>query len=164
MGGDGAGMTHLPAAPIVLGPGEGRVIPGPEGLTVKATDQDTGGAIGVLEATSAPGFGPPRHVHHGCDEFFYVLDGEFDILIGDRRVRALPGSFVLVPRGTVHAPKVVGSGPGRVLIVFVPGGQEAAFDEFAALAAELDGPPDPDDERLLSIVDRYDSTIVGPPL
>jgi mannose-6-phosphate isomerase-like protein (cupin superfamily) len=157
-------MTYLPARPIVLGPGEGRVIPGPEALTVKATAADTGGAVGVLEATSEPGFGPPRHIHHSCDELFYVLGGEFEILVGDERVRAVPGSFVMVPRGTVHAPRVVGTEPGRVLVIFVPGGAEGVFDELAALAAEIGGPPDPADERLLAIIARYDSTFVGPPL
>jgi len=157
-------MTYLPTRPIVLGPGEGRIIPGPEGLVVKATAADTQGTVGVLEATSAPGFGPPRHVHHSCDEVFYVLGGEFEILVGEERVRATEGSFVLVPRGTVHAPKVVGPEPGRVLIVFAPGGAEGAFDELAALAAEVGGPLDPADEPLLAIIAKYDSSFVGPPL
>ncbi|HKY65187.1 MAG TPA: cupin domain-containing protein [Acidimicrobiales bacterium] len=156
-------MTHLTSA-IVRGPGEGRVIPGPEGLTVKAAGDETGGSIGILEATTPPGFGPPRHVHHANDELFYVLEGTFAFLLGDQVVQAGPGSLVFVPRGTVHAPLVVGPGPGRVLLAFVPGGAERAFDEFAALAAELGGHPDPDDPRVRAINDRYDSVFVGPPL
>jgi mannose-6-phosphate isomerase-like protein (cupin superfamily) len=156
-------MTHLTSA-VVRGPGEGRAIPGPEGLTVKASGDETGGSIGVLEATSPPGFGPPRHIHHETDELFYVLDGEFAFLIGDDVVRAGPGSFVFVPRGTVHAPRVVGDGPGRVLLGFVPGGAEQAFDEFAALTAELGRHPDPDDPRVRAINERYRSVFVGPPL
>ena len=62
---------------IVLGPGEGRTIPGTDAITLKATGEETGGSIGFLEATSAPGTGPPRHIHHSCDELFYVLEGEF---------------------------------------------------------------------------------------
>jgi hypothetical protein len=64
----------------------------------------------------------------------------------------------------VHAPRVVGPGPGRVLLAFVPGGAERAFDEFAALAAELGGHPDLDDPRVRAINERYDSVFVGPPL
>jgi hypothetical protein len=56
---------------IVLGPGEGRIIPGPEGLTLKASSEETGGSIGVLEGTSPPGAGAPRHSHHRADELFY---------------------------------------------------------------------------------------------
>ena len=77
---------------IVLGPGQGRTIPGPEGLTLKASGEETGGALGFHEATTPPGFGPPRHIHYGCDELFYVLEGEFDFLLGDRIVRAAPGT------------------------------------------------------------------------
>jgi hypothetical protein len=49
------------AAPggIVLGPGEGRTIPGTETLTLKATSEETGGSIGLLEATSPRGMGHP---------------------------------------------------------------------------------------------------------
>src|SRR5690606_18365081 len=143
---------------------EGRRIPGPEGLTVKATGEATRGSIGFLEATSVPGFGPPRHVHHDCDEVFYVLDGRFEFLVGERLVTGQPGSFVFVPRGTVHAPRVVGPTPGKVLIAFVPGGQEAAFDEFAEVAAALGEHPDPMDERMRAIAAKYRSEIVGPPL
>jgi mannose-6-phosphate isomerase-like protein (cupin superfamily) len=66
---------------IILGPGEGRTIPGTDAMTLKATGEDTGGSIGFLEATSAPGTGPPRHIHHSCDELFYVLEGEFLFLV-----------------------------------------------------------------------------------
>jgi hypothetical protein len=79
-------------------------------------------------------------------------------------VRAPAGAFVFVRRGTVHAPRVVSDEPGRVLILFVPGGQEGAFDDLAALAAEIGGRPDHDDERVQAIAARYDSVFVGPPL
>ena len=50
---------------------------------------------------------------------------------------------------------------GRVLIIFTPGGQEQAFVEFAALAAES-GDHDDAGDRFLEIVHRYDSEIVAP--
>lgn len=93
-----------------------------------------------------------------------MLEGTFAFLLSDEVIEAGPGSLVFVPRGMVHAPRVVGPSPGRVLIALVPGGAERAFDEFAALAAELGGHPDPDDPRILAINDRYDSVFVGPPL
>jgi quercetin dioxygenase-like cupin family protein len=157
-------MTFVPSAPILRQPGEGRPIPGPEGLIVKATAAETGGSVGVLEARSEPGFGPPQHIHHDCDELFYVLEGSFEFLVGERRMSAGPGAFVFVPRGSVHASKVTSPGPARVLIAFVPGGQEGAFDELAGLGAGPDGPPPPTDERIRAIVENYHSTIVGPPL
>lgn len=155
---------HKVVDPIILGPGEGRAIPGPEGLVLKASGADTGGAIGFLEATSPPGFGPPRHVHHDADELFFVLAGQFQFLVGDRQVTVSAGSFVFVPRGTVHAPKVVGTAPGKVLTAFVPGGQERAFEEFAALAAELGSDFDLAGDRAQAIAAKYRSEFVGPPL
>jgi quercetin dioxygenase-like cupin family protein len=149
---------------IILGPGEGRVIPGPEGITFKATGEETGGAIGLFEATSPPGFGPPRHIHHSSDELFYVLAGEFLFLVGERLVNASPGTFVFIPRGTVHAPKVVGPEAGRVLAGFTPGGQERAFEEFARLAAERGAEAVLDPDQAQAIAARYNSEFVGPPL
>lgn len=154
-----------PRSPIVRGPGEGRVIPGPEGLTIKASGQETGGVIGFLEGLTPPGFGPPRHIHHACDEIFYILDGEFEFALGEEVVHATPGTFVFIPRGTVHAPKVVGGKPGRVLVAFTPGGAERAFDDFADLASEQGcngGTPDP--VKIQSVAMQYESELVGPPL
>jgi mannose-6-phosphate isomerase-like protein (cupin superfamily) len=156
-------MTHLTNA-IVRKSGEGRSIPGPPDIEVKASGDETGGSIGVLEATAPPGFGPPRHIHHEADELFYVLEGEVAFLLGDEVVRVGPGSCVFIPRGTVHAPLVIGDGPGRLLLAFVPGGDERQFDDFAALAAEVGGQLDPGDPRVQAINDRYRTAWVGPPL
>ena len=43
---------------IILGPGEGRTIPGTDAITLIATGEETGGSIGVFEDIS-PGDGPP---------------------------------------------------------------------------------------------------------
>jgi mannose-6-phosphate isomerase-like protein (cupin superfamily) len=153
-----------PREPIVRRPGEGHVIPGPEGLTVKASGRETGGAIGFLEGLSPPGFGPPRHVHHTCDELFYILDGELEFALGDEVVRATAGTFVFIPRGTVHAPKVVGEKPGRVLVAFTPGGAERAFDELAELASAPGAGGTPDPAKAQHVALKYESEFVGPPL
>ena len=147
---------------IILQPGEGRMLPGPEGITLKATADETGGSLGFFEATTEAGFGAPRHIHHNHDELFYVLAGELRFLIGEQIVDAPAGSFVFIPRGTVHAPKIIGTEPARVLSAFIPGGPEQAFEEFARLEPGPDGGPDL--EQMQTISARYDSEIVGPPL
>jgi mannose-6-phosphate isomerase-like protein (cupin superfamily) len=149
---------------IVAGPGEGRSIPGSAGITLKATAEQTGGSIGFFEATSEPGFAAPRHIHYSTDELFYVLSGEFQFLVGEQLVHARPGTFVFIPRGTVHAPKVIGTEPGKVLSAFIPGGQEGAFEEFARLAPGPGGDSAPDPEQAQAIARKYDSEFVGPPL
>ena len=101
---------------IILGPGEGRTI---GGITLKATSEQTGGSIGFLEATTPPRAGSPRHVHYGCDELFYVLEGQFLFVVGERQVSGPPGTFVFIPRGMVHAAKAIGIEPGKVLAAYI---------------------------------------------
>lgn len=159
----GQGKRGAASGGIVLGPGEGHKIPGTDAMTLKATGEQTAGSIGFLEATSSPGYGPPRHIHRSHDELFYVLEGEFRFLVGERLVSAPPGSFVFVPRGTVHAAKVVGPEPGKVLVAYVPGGLERSFEEFARLRTEQR--EDADRGRTVEeINEKYDSEFVGPPL
>ena len=44
---------------------------------------DTGGEYGLVEITVRAGEGSPWHVHPDEDEWFYVLDGEFTVYVGD---------------------------------------------------------------------------------
>ena len=117
----GQGERGATSEGIILGPGEGYTIPGTDAIMLKATSEQTGGSIGFLEATGSPGYGPPRHIHHSHGELFYVLEGEFLFLVGERQVSALPGTFVFIPRGTVHAAKGIGTEPCKVLAAYIPG-------------------------------------------
>lgn len=124
-------------------PGEGRRlwIVG-DTLTFKATAAQTGGSMTAVEVLAAPGGGPPPHLHRDEDEMWYVLDGEFEILHGERTVRLGAGGFAFVPRGTLHRFENVSETPSRVLIVFTPGGFEGFFFE-AGLPVEAgrEAPP-----------------------
>jgi mannose-6-phosphate isomerase-like protein (cupin superfamily) len=163
----GQGERGTASVGIILGPGEGRTIPGTDTITLKATSEETGGSIGFLEATSSPGTGPPRHVHHSCDELFYVLEGEFLFLVGERQVSGSAGTFVFIPRETVHAAKVIGTEPGKVLAAYIPGGLEQSFEEFAQLRTEQGDDANRSTGRgrtATEINEKYDSEFVGPPL
>jgi mannose-6-phosphate isomerase-like protein (cupin superfamily) len=152
---------------IFVRPGEGRTILGTDTLTLLATGEQTGGSIGVLETTSPPGYGPPRHVHYSCDELFYVLEGEFLFLVGERQVSGSPGTFVFIPRGTLHAAKVIGPEPGKLLVAYVPGGLERSFEEFAQLRTEQEEDANRgtgQGRTAAEINEKYDSEFVGPPL
>ena len=121
----------------------------------------------AFDGTTAPGYGPARHIHRSHDELFYVLEGEFLFLVGERQVSASPGSFVFVPRGTVHAAKAIGTGPCKVLIAYVPGGLERSFEEFAQARAEQGEDANRGTGRgrtAEEINEKYDSEFVGPPL
>lgn len=169
----GAAKRGTASGGLIVGPGEGKTIPGTDAITLLATAEQTGGSIGVFEDVSSPGDGPPRHVHHGSDELFFVLEGEFLFLVGKRRESVSAGTCVFVPRGTVHAYKVVGTERGRVLSAFVPGGPEGAFEEFVRLRPEGEEvnrgvrrsrTVQQINEVFAEINRKYDSEFVGPPL
>jgi quercetin dioxygenase-like cupin family protein len=139
--------THIAATKgygIAPGDGERIWIVG-DTMTFKATGESTGGSLLLFENLTAPGGGPPPHIHTREDELFYVLDGTFEIRIGDE-VHALgPGGFAYVPRGTVHNFRNTAETPSRILVAFTPAGIEGFFRESGRPATD-DGPAPPLDE------------------
>jgi quercetin dioxygenase-like cupin family protein len=122
-------------APRIVTPEQGTSIRAfgiPMNIMLRA--EQTGGAFAALVAEFAPGQGPPPHFHHDHEEYFFVLEGEFELTVGGKTVTAGPGSMVFVPRETVHAFKYVGSTRGRLLEWGTPGGQERYFEAIDALA------------------------------
>ena len=143
----------------VVGPGEGREVDlGDFVMTVKATDESTGGVVSILEATEPPGFGPPIHVHHDCAEAFYVLEGEYVVTIEDEEHVCPAGSFVFVAQGARHGFRV-GDRPSRKLNVYFPASMIGYFDELAT-ALRQEGVTD---EDLAAIAEAHAMEIVGPP-
>ena len=86
---------------IAAGEGE-RIWSFGDTMTIKATAESTGGSLMLLENLTAPGGGPPPHIHTREDEFWYVLDGTFEIRIGDEVYAVGPGGFSFSPCGSVH--------------------------------------------------------------
>ncbi len=136
-------METKQAAARHLRAGEGRSIwiVG-DTYTFKAVGADTNGALVLFEGTVSPQLGPPPHIHHREDEFYYVLEGELEILDGDRTFMASAGSFVHIPRGTLHRFKNMGATPARMLTFFTPAGMENFFFE-AGLPAQEGGSAPP---------------------
>jgi quercetin dioxygenase-like cupin family protein len=56
-------------------------------------------AFTLVESAAPPGGGLPPHVHNDQDEGIYVLEGEYTLVLEDRRSNLSPGSFASVPRG-----------------------------------------------------------------
>jgi quercetin dioxygenase-like cupin family protein len=146
------------ARPFVLPPGEGRAIDlGSFAMSVKATAEETSGRFSLLEATEPPGFGPPIHVHRDADEAFYVLQGEYIILIDGREEICPAGSFVFIPAGVEHGFRV-GEHPGKKLNLYAPAAMVGYFDELAA--GNRQGELTPED--LGDIARKYSMDVVGP--
>jgi len=80
--------------------------------------------------------GPPPHAHP-WDEAYFVLDGEVEVQIGDRRERVRAGDFVYAAGGTVHAFHGVSDVPARMLIFDAPAHAEAFFKDIDREVTEL---------------------------
>jgi len=78
---------------------------------VVAEWQDAGGPAGPPRPIA------PRHVHHGDDEAWYVVEGTLVVQVGDVEVQAGAGASVFVPRGTPHTYWNAGPGKLRYLLV-----------------------------------------------
>jgi quercetin dioxygenase-like cupin family protein len=145
---------------LVLGPDEGRTIDLPgQSCTYKAAREDTAGAYALIEATLTGG-GPPQHIHHAEEEAIYVVDGEVNVQVGDQINQATQGSFVLVPRGTVHTYWNAGPNPAKLLVIVSPPGFEQIFTEVVG-DGEIDAATFV--ERVSALAPKYHMEITGPP-
>jgi quercetin dioxygenase-like cupin family protein len=107
----------------------------------------------MFDWTIPPGFATGRHVHRVQEETFYVIEGECEWHVGERTIRATPGTYLFVPPGVPHNITNVSDQPARVLMTVSPPGHEHYFEELAELAAK--GAPDP--KSLNDLRDRYDT-------
>ncbi|MGB5863564.1 MAG: cupin domain-containing protein [Sulfitobacter sp.] len=53
-------------------------------------------------ATLPPGTFVPPHIHPEQDEFLYILEGRFDLILDGHDMIAEPGDLVKLPRGIPH--------------------------------------------------------------
>ena len=144
----------------VVQPDSGRLLSlGTFEAVVLATDSQTDQAFSLLRTQGEPpGFGPPMHVHHDAAEAFYVLEGDYEMLLEDRRELCPPGTFVFVPKGLAHTFRVVSRRPGKKLNIFAPAAMVGFFEELAA--AEAAGGATP--ELVDAIGARHQMEVVGP--
>jgi quercetin dioxygenase-like cupin family protein len=133
---------------------------------VKVSSADTGGAFGLLEVTVRKGEGSPWHVHPDEDEWFYVLDGQFTIYVGERRLELPAGAFAFGPKGIPHT-FIADTDGAKALIGFAPFHFEGFLREVGEPATERVLPPPleapPDMAKLIPIASRNGMDILGPP-
>lgn len=130
---------------------------------IKTTSGQTGGAYSITEIQSFPGNGPPPHIHHKEDECFYIVEGAFSVILGDRVFDVADGDFIRIPRGTPHAYRNVGAIPGKMLVILSPGGFERMWAELGQ-PGSLKRPPKDDPSalnRFLALAPGYGLEICG---
>jgi len=108
----------------------------------------------MFDWTIPPRFSTGLHVHRVQEETFYVLEGECEWQVGDKRIRAKPGTFLFLPPGVEHNIMNVSDAPARVLMTVSPPGHEHYFEE---LAKAVTGKIPPDAEAIGELRRRYDT-------
>jgi quercetin dioxygenase-like cupin family protein len=142
-------------SPKYLAPGEGKrlQILAETGF-LKLRGADTGGRFSLLEGWTPPGAGPPLHRHTHEDETFYVLEGQYEITVGDTKVHAPAGSVIFGPRGIFHTFRNIGTSQARLLVFAQPAGVEEFFEELSDLVERRAAEP----ARLAELASRYGIT------
>lgn len=129
---------------------------GVSAITFKVTPKDSSGVF-IIENTFHEKGGPAKHLHFDQDEWFYVVEGEFLLEVGQEHFRLTTGDSVLAPRKIPHVWAYIGGSRGRMLIAFMPAGKmEAFFREVTKVNAMP--PQDPELWR------SHGMELLGPPL
>ena len=105
---------------VVVEPGQGQRVGNVEFLARTDDTPYFNLALVVLR----PGQGVDGHRHVDEDDSFLVVEGTLTVTVGDdhRVLLAGPGTYVLVPAGTLHAIVNEGTTDVRFLNVHAPGG------------------------------------------
>lgn len=133
--------------------------------TFKATGKETNGQFTIMDQVIQPQGGPPPHIHHREDEAFYILEGRFSFLCGDKQNELEAGSFVYIPKGMLHTFKNTGAQKGRLLVTVTPAGLEDFFYSIGTPADDLNNPPAFDPgilERLMLLAKDFQMDIIVP--
>ena len=88
-----------------------------------------------FETLDPPGTFVPLHIHPQQDEFIYMLEGTFDLQLGDAKVQARSGDLVRMPMGMPHAYFNNTATPTRALFWVTPAGRlKELFDALHDLS------------------------------
>lgn len=117
-------------------------------LRFHATGAETGGSHTLFTVVTAPGGGPPPHVHARESETFHVLEGKVEFFLDGKWTEVPAGATVFMPIGSFHTFRNTGSAPSRMLVCAAPSGFEVFFAE---LSAESERPGGPDMARIMAI-------------
>jgi quercetin dioxygenase-like cupin family protein len=89
--------TGTPPPLTIVRPGEGRTDNlSPHAVVFKLWEEDTGGAVAIMEHPFPAGALVPPHLHTWEDEYSIVTEGEIGFRSGDREVAL---GYITKPRG-----------------------------------------------------------------
>jgi mannose-6-phosphate isomerase-like protein (cupin superfamily) len=124
----------------------------------KVSSKDTKGNLCIYDTFRTTSGGPPLHVHHDQDEWFFVREGQFVFRVGDDTFQLNPGDSAFGPRKVPHAFVNV-TETGTLMIAYQPAG---TIEQFFLDGSLLSAPPTP--AELQALYRRHGLEIVGDPL
>jgi mannose-6-phosphate isomerase-like protein (cupin superfamily) len=107
----------------------------------KTPNASSTGKFAVAYTVTIPDCGPPPHVHRHEDEVFYIIDGNFEFLVGEKTMPAPPGTLVFGARSVMHQFRCKGPGKGAFIVWAQPARFEKFVAEFGTPAAGIVDPP-----------------------
>jgi mannose-6-phosphate isomerase-like protein (cupin superfamily) len=163
---------------LIVSPGQGRKLTTKaQEITFKVTGAH-GCFVSCFEVVVPPGSDVGAHTHDRSEEFFYILEGELDVLAfepikrteerwqdweasgGDRVVRAGAGSCMFVPTGCPHAFTNPTDKPARMLFQsYPPPDHERYFEELCDI---FSNGQTVGSQAVQQLRNRYDVTQITP--
>lgn len=132
--------SQLLRSPKLLMPGEGKSFQMANlTFTQKVSQDDTQNQWVMNEVTGNVGYGAPLH-SHPWTETFYLLDGEMEVQVGNRKALAVPGTLMVVPENVAHSFRIC-SVTARMLEIipaFAEGFYREVGDKAPSLPADLE--------------------------
>ena len=129
-------------------------------LIFKVTGEDTAGAFDYFIVEVAPHGGPPLHVHQKQEETIHVLKGRFKVRIGDEIFYLNEGDFAYLPSKVPHAFLNLTDQEAEIIVVYTPGGGHKFYEELGPLTRN----GSPDKMVVAQLFEKYNMTLLGPPL
>lgn len=124
---------------------------------LKIAGSDTNGQMSMFYAEYRKNQGPPLHLHP-VDETFYITEGEFIFQLADKRVTAIAGSTLFIPRMMPHAFLTISEKGCMIFMVNATGNVELLFERLSSYH-EM-----PSIEEVVRVHEELGLKIVGPPL
>jgi quercetin dioxygenase-like cupin family protein len=91
--------------------------------------QDTGSeCLVVIEVTLAPGQSHDFHRHPNQEEILYVIDGQVEQWLEDRKAFIKKGDVAFVPKNTVHASFNDSTSEAKLLAILGPAVGEGGYE------------------------------------
>ncbi len=108
-------------------------------------------------ATFPPGTFVPPHIHPTQDEFIYMLEGRFDLLLDGKEVTASAGDLIRLPKDIAHG--IFNKTAQPVKCVFWVTPTRKLYDLFCTLHGMKEQTP----EAVTATAAKYEVMVLPPP-